>query len=73
MRTVQVDELIFPTLTLQVSCDDEVQVLEEVLDVQMPVRHKRAPAKVWAAVTLAARVEHRSRRSCGFVPAAVIV
>lgn len=55
------------------SCDDHVGVLEEVLDVHMPVRHKRGPAKVWAAVTLAAGIEHRSRRRCWFVPAGVIV
>ena len=43
-------------LTIEISSNDEVIVLEEAPSVQMIVRHERAPANVWDAVAPAAGI-----------------
>lgn len=47
------------SLTVEVSRDDEVVVLEEAPPLQVLVKDERAPAKVWTTVALTVRIEHR--------------
>lgn len=71
MNKPQVKHLIIPLLTIELCSDDKVVVLEKASSVQMLVRHKRAPAKVFTAVALAAFIPHGPRSTCWLVPAGV--